>query len=140
VRTTPAVCWPASGASRIHYPGLHLGILTLQGCGGTSGRWRRAGVRGKKSGALGEDTPAAQGAGRAARGGGPVWRAQGRAGRCATYEGGARVSAPRSRDAFSNLQPPQPTRLCFFFPLPPARLGAGSGPGNSGRERGTSPP
>lgn len=27
--------------------------------------------------------------------------------------GGARVSAPRPRDAFSNLQPPQPTRLSF---------------------------
>ena len=64
--------------------------------------WRRArgGARGVRGGGA-----------RGVRGGG----ARGVRGRGArgVSRGGARVSAPRPCDAFSNLQPPQPARLCF---------------------------
>lgn len=53
----------------------------------------------------------AHGARRRARGGGHVEASARRGAARGVRGGGARVSAPRSRDAFSNLQPPQPT-LC----------------------------
>lgn len=49
---------------------------------------------------------------------------------------GARIGAA-SRDAFSNLQPPQPTRCASPFPAP--RPGVKFGPGNPADRRGLSP-